>query len=135
MSEGNEAMSSGHEEKHGHDGGHAHDEWFRHSRAEAVQLGHGDFNGIGIAVFLVAVIIMVFGIVFVFIGWFERSVATEEKIVKEGRTHVLAGPYNESIAKWEGELFGEPVWVDQDSVRLPLDAAINEVVKDYAKRR
>lgn len=123
-------MSAGHD--HGH-GGHGND-WFRHSSSEAVQLSHGEFNGLGIAGFLVTVIVIVFAIVVVFVGWVDRSIAGQEAVVQAGSTESMAGPYNESLAKWEGELFGDPVWLDRDTVRLPLDSAAAQVVRMYAAR-
>ena len=111
---------------------HGHDDWFRHSSSEAVQLSHGEFNGFGIAGFLIAVIVIVFAIVVVFVGWLDRSVAAQDRIMGQGRTEILAGPYNEAVATWESALNGDPVWLDQDTVRLPLDSATDQVVRMYA---
>ncbi|MCA9294498.1 MAG: hypothetical protein KDA20_11865 [Phycisphaerales bacterium] len=118
--------------EHGH-GGHG-DEWFRHSASDAVQLSHGEFNAFGIAGFLLTVIAIVFSIVVVFVAWVNRAVSAQEAIVQAGATTTLAGPYNESIAKWDGELMGDPVWLDQNTVRLPLDTAAAQVVKMYSAR-
>ncbi len=126
-------MSDTHDE-HGH--GELGD-WFRHSTSESdsTQVSHGDFNGYGIGAFLLSVIIVTFVTIVVVVGWLERSIAGREVAVQQGRTSLLAGSYNESVAKWEGELLGDPVWLDEQAVRLPLDSAATQVVRMYSAQR
>lgn len=113
-----------------------HDDWFKHTAEEgAAQEAHGEANAPFIIGFLLAVIIIVFAMIFIILGYFGREVAAEKGPKIEGRTDILATPFSEAQNRWRGELEGDPRWLnlEERTVRIPLDYAAQEVVRFYAQ--
>lgn len=112
----------------------AHDEWFRHTPDEPVaQEAHGEVNAPFIIAFLSVVILATFGVVVLFLVYFQQGLrdATSERL--EQRTDQLALEYNEKVATWNQKLHGPSEWQDPERgmVSVPLDLAKREVLERY----
>lgn len=113
---------------------HAHDDWFRHSADEPThQAAHGDFNPYVIMGSLAATIVSVVVVVVVVLGWFDRMIGAERYIVQENNP-AYGQEFRGKQDVWKTQLYGEPTWVDErtNTIRIPIDTAIEVVVKDYA---
>jgi hypothetical protein len=113
---------------------HEHDEWFRHAPDEPThQQSHGDFNPYTVLGVLGATIVGVILVVIVTLGWFERLVADKRHRVQEANPD-YSFRLTERTTAWKTQLHAEPSWVDEktNTIRIPIDRAIETVVKEYA---
>ncbi len=108
------------------------DAWHDHQGEAAPQEVHGETN----PMFIAALGVVGFGVLLVsivLITIYFNQVVRSEKVQKIERADV-AREYSERRAYWEAELTSYG-WVDQQAgvVRIPLDAAIEGVVEEYAQ--
>jgi len=114
-----------------------HDDWFRHSADEPRhQQSHGDFNPYVIMGFLAVTIVIVFGSAAAIVPWFARMTDYRKHIVREANPD-YNHEFREMSELWRTELFGEPTWVNEkeNTIRIPIDDAMNLVVKEYASAK
>lgn len=114
-----------------------HDEWFRHSPDEHHQESHGSTNPWAISGVMVAVIIITFGVAFYALNYLGRAAAALKAERHEALTDTsmrLGGAYRETRANWEAAQ-SQYTWVDAKAgvVRIPMDRAIDKVVRQYAE--
>jgi hypothetical protein len=109
-----------------------HDDWFHDDHGvPGMMHSHGDFNAYAVIGFLSVLIVGTGLIIAIFIGWFGREIWSLQAAVQEGRTPLTE--FTDAQAVWNEHLRGEPksINVDEQRIRIPLDIAIEEVVKDY----
>lgn len=116
-----------------------HDSWFRHSPDEPDhQEMHGKTNPYVIMAFLGATVLGVaLTAALVYHSMFLPATRNLQEALLEERTDATwLAAVNEQKAAWEQEL-STPAWIDKEAgtVRLPLDVAMNEVVKRYSERK
>lgn len=114
-----------------------HDDWFRHSPDEPhAQAAHGEINPTFIIGFLSAVIAATFGVVVLFLVYFNQ-VNTDLKVQNWEERTPLLGNYAEKRANWTAELGAQPEWADPDQtyVTVPLDVAMQNVIESYNAER
>lgn len=111
-----------------------HDEWFRHAPGEAHQESHGEFNPYVVLAFLAITVVIVFATALVVVPWFARMIADRSADVRE-RSGLVVEEWVASRTQWEGELRGGAQWINEDEniVRVPIDVAIDEVVRRYSE--
>jgi len=110
-----------------------HDDWFKHDPTEPdAQEAHGDTNPVMIISFLIVVIAVTFALIIIFLGFFGRTVASEQVGKSELRTP--DDEYLEAKATWNADLYGEADWTDRENgvVRIPYDLAKSKVIDAYA---
>lgn len=115
----------------GHDG---HDDWF-HSEHDADQMAaHGDFNATAIIGFLFGVIVLTAAVVVVVLQYYRVETQSLKYELQERNTQNVA-EYNESVSRWNADLYGAPEWIDPaaNRVRIPLDIADDQVIGHYGR--
>lgn len=110
-----------------------HDDWFRHSPGEVHQDSHGSTNPWAIAVTLILLIIVTFGVAFYVLNYFNRAVANEKIVKREARTDdTWKLEYLQAKADWNAELSQYRLLdAKAGTVGLPIDAAIEKTVDAY----
>ncbi|MEM1423362.1 MAG: hypothetical protein AAGH64_05095 [Planctomycetota bacterium] len=109
------------------------DEWFKHDENEPHHMeAHGDFKSAGVFITLGVTLVGTLAVTLLAIQWTTGMVEDRENLVIENSLRSTADN-REAWERWEGQLYGEPEWIDQTAgtVSIPLDLATRNVLERY----